>query len=169
MSLSYADVIEFTRSGETITHFARDYRTAKAVLHIPKVSLKKKARYSEFIQNSSQKYGLRKELIEAVIQVESAFNQNATSPKGAMGLMQLMPEAARDLGVDDAYNAAQNIEGGAKYLRYLLDVYEGDTRFALAAYNAGEGAVNKYHGVPPYKETQEYVRKIEGILQAQDL
>ena len=148
-----ADVLEFTRSGETITYFAKDFRTVKARVHIPKISHKKKTHYSAYIDSASKKYDITKELVEAVIQVESAFNQNATSPKGAMGLMQLMPATARDLGVKDAYNPQQNIEGGVKYLRYLLDVYEGETRLALAAYNAGEGAVNKYRGIPPYKET----------------
>ena len=99
-------------------------------------------------------------LIKAVIANESGFNANATSKVGAQGLMQLMPETAASLGVRDTYDPAQNVAGGARYLRGLLDRFGGDKRLAIAAYNAGPGAVEKYRDVPPYAETQSYVQNV---------
>jgi len=118
-------------------------------------------RFDTIIETHASKQGLRLELVRAVIQVESAYNPRATSPKGAMGLMQLMPGTARELGVRDAYDPEENIRGGTTYLRQLLDKYRGNEDLALAAYNAGPGAVDK-HGekVPPYRETRDYVRKV---------
>ena len=119
------------------------------------------ARYDSMVVAHATRQGLRPELVRAVIQVESGFNARATSPKGAMGLMQLMPQTARDLGVRDAYDPDENIRGGTKYLRQLLDKYNGNQELALAAYNAGPGAVDKYgEKVPPYRETKDYVRKV---------
>jgi soluble lytic murein transglycosylase-like protein len=99
-------------------------------------------------------------LVEAVIRVESAFNTRALSHKGAMGLMQLMPGTADDLGVENAFDVDENLRGGTTYLRQLLDRFDGDVQLALAGYNAGPGAVEKYHGVPPYRETSDYVKRI---------
>jgi len=116
----------------------------------------------EIIETFSEKYGIDGDFIKAIIKQESGFNTRATSKKGAMGLMQLMPKTAQSLGVIDAYNPSQNIEGGVKYLKSLLDKYGDNKELALAAYNAGPGAVKKYGGIPPYKETQNYINAIMG-------
>jgi hypothetical protein len=114
-----------------------------------------------FIVDSSQRYGIDPLLIYAQMNQESSFKLRATSYKGASGLMQLMPATARRLGVTDIYDPRQNIEGGVKYMRMLLDMFGGDIALALAGYNAGEGAVMKYgNQIPPYNETQDYVRRI---------
>jgi hypothetical protein len=117
-------------------------------------------RYAREIQEIAARYGVSPGLVEAVIRVESAFNPWAVSRKGAQGLMQLMPRTAWALGVQDSFNPRQNIEGGVRHLRYLLDRYPGNLTLALAAYNAGEGAVDYYRGIPPYAETQQYVQKV---------
>ena len=119
------------------------------------------SRYEPLIQEHATRRALRPELVRAVIQVESGFNARALSPKGAMGLMQLMPATARSLGVNNPWDPAQNIRGGTDYLRQLLDEYDGNEELALAAYNAGAGAVAKYgRRIPPYRETRDYVRKV---------
>ena len=120
--------------------------------------------YDHLIRQHATQHRVRPELVRAVIQVESAFNPRAVSPKGAMGLMQLMPATAKQFGVIDPFNPAENIRAGVSYLRQLLDRYDHDEQLALAAYNAGPGAVDKYGSkVPPYKETQNYVSKITGM------
>jgi len=112
------------------------------------------------ITKYADKNGLDEDFVKAVINQESGFNPNATSHCGAMGLMQLMPSTAQGLGVTDAYNPEQNIEGGTKYLKGLMDRFGNDKQLALAAYNAGPNAVKKYGGIPPYAETQNYVKKV---------
>lgn len=112
------------------------------------------------ITSNAGKYGVDPALVKAIVANESAFNPSATSPTGAQGLMQLEPETAASLGVDNAYDPAQNISGGTRYIRGLLERFNGDVRLAVAAYNAGPGAVEKYGGVPPYAETQNYVRNV---------
>ena len=112
------------------------------------------------IKEKADKYNLDESLIKAVIKAESGFNPNAVSKAGASGLMQLMPGTARGLGVEDIFDVEQNIEGGAKYLRGMLDRFDGDKSLALAAYNAGPNAVKRYGGIPPYQETQNYVKRV---------
>ena len=112
------------------------------------------------ISKYSDKNGLDEDFVKAVINQESGFNPNATSHCGAMGLMQLMPSTAQGLGVKNAYDAEQNIEGGTKYLKGLMDRFGNYKQLALAAYNAGPNAVKKYGGIPPYAETQNYVKKV---------
>jgi soluble lytic murein transglycosylase-like protein len=109
---------------------------------------------------AAQRHGLAPELVLAVVGVESAFKPDAVSHKGAQGLMQLMPGTAKELGVDDALDPAQNLDGGARYLRRLLAQYGGDVGRALAAYNAGPGAVKRHRGVPPYRETHHYISRV---------
>jgi soluble lytic murein transglycosylase-like protein len=121
------------------------------------------AEISQAIQAASSRHAVSAPLVEAVAWQESRFNQAAVSPKGAMGVMQLMPGTARSLGVD-AHDAAANIEGGVRYLAQMLQRFQGDIPRALAAYNAGPEAVQRYGGVPPYAETQAYVRAILGRL-----
>ena len=117
--------------------------------------------FDDIIALQAGAQGVSPELVRAVIQVESAFNPRAVSPKGAMGLMQLMPATARDLGVVNPFHPEENIRGGVAYLRQLLNRY-GQVELALAAYNAGPGSVERYGAVPPYRETQDYVKKVTG-------
>lgn len=117
------------------------------------------------IEQYSAKNGLDSAFVKAVIKQESGFQPKVTSHCGAMGLMQLMPATANSLGVKDAYDPEQNIAGGTKYLKGLLDRFGGDKSLALAAYNAGPNAVTKYNGIPPYKETQNYVKNIMSMYQ----
>jgi len=117
--------------------------------------------YETLITEHSRLNGVRSDLVRAVMQVESAFNPNAISPKGAMGLMQLMPATMRQYGVRNAFNPAENVRAGVAYLRDLLERYSNNEELALAAYNAGPGAVDKHgQAVPPYRETRNYVAKI---------
>lgn len=121
------------------------------------------ASYVTEVNHIAFKYQVDPALVRAVIHAESAFNVKALSNKGAQGLMQLMPGTARDLGVSNAFDANQNIEGGVKYLAGLLKQFDGDIKLATAAYNAGPNAVRKYNGIPPYAETKVYVERV-GIL-----
>jgi soluble lytic murein transglycosylase-like protein len=119
----------------------------------------------EAIEQIAAQVSLKPQVIHSVIKVESNYNPFAISPKGAQGLMQLIPATARRFGVSNVFNPAENIEGGSKYLKYLLDLYGGNYALALAAYNAGEAAVAKYGGVPPFPETQNYLILVARQLQ----
>ena len=118
------------------------------------------------IDDAAARHGVSRELVRAIIQVESGFDRLAVSGAGARGLMQLMPATARRFGVINRFDARQNIFGGTRYLRALLDHYRGDISLTAAAYNAGVTCVARYHGIPPYKQTQEYVRKVTALVRA---
>ena len=122
-----------------------------------------RAEVRKLIQQVSTEHGLDPKLIDALVRVESGYNPNAVSRKGAMGLMQLMPATAKRLKVDDPFNPADNIRGGVREFSRLVSRYSGNLKLALAAYNAGEGAVARYRGVPPYAETRSYISKILSI------
>jgi hypothetical protein len=156
-------VVSNTRPGEG---FAPSYPvpqtdTVRATRYVPP---SKSQQYEPLILQHARRVGVRADLVRAVIQVESAFNQYARSPKGALGLMQLMPATMKQYGVLNPYDAAENIRGGTAYLRDLLDRYADNEELALAAYNAGPGAVDRHgQSVPPYRETRQYVTKVSEI------
>jgi hypothetical protein len=129
-------------------------------------SNERNSQYDRLIEENATAHGVSPHLVKAVIQQESAFNPNARSNKGAMGLMQLMPGTAAELGVSDPYNPSENIRGGVAYLKGLLVKFEHNVQLALAAYNAGPTAVTKYGTVPPYRETRDYVKRITKAVDA---
>ena len=132
--------------------------SAQAETGAEKISTREQIKNIVF--RAAKKHGVDEKLVNALIKQESGFNPNAKSKVGAMGLMQLMPATAKGLGVTNPMDPEQNVEGGVKYLKSMLNKYNGNVILALAAYNAGPGAVDKYDGVPPYKETQNYVKSI---------
>ena len=123
--------------------------------------------FNDLIKEAAQKYSVREDLVRGVVRAESAFDQFAVSSVGAQGLMQLMPALSKELGVTDPFDARQNIMAGTRYLAQLLDMHKGNIALALASYNAGPGAVDKYHGVPPFRETRHYVKSITDGLDEQ--
>lgn len=145
----------------TVTAFQTQPNPATFSLNSsPKPSSTGREAIDQLIEKASKTFGVKENLIRSVIQHESDFNASAVSHVGAQGLMQLMPNTARGLGVTDAFDPQQNIMAGTKYLKQMLDRYAGNNELALAAYNAGPGNVDKYGGIPPFKETQNYVRKV---------
>jgi soluble lytic murein transglycosylase-like protein len=153
------DLIDkYVESGQLASLFSAS--TSQSGTESTTVSDSKATPFAEYIQQAAQKYGLRQELVEAVIKAESNFDPTAVSAAGAEGLMQLMPETAEYLGVANSMDPEENISGGTKLLRSLLDRYDGNLSLALAAYNAGAGTVDKYNGVPPIEETQTYVQRV---------
>ena len=144
---------------------ARSYAVGRSTIRTTRpVTAAATGPYDGFIERYAGEYGLSGDLVRAVIQVESGFNPRARSPKGAMGLMQLMPATAAEFGVTRPYSPEQNIRGGVAYLRSLMDRYGWDETLALAAYNAGPTAVEKYgNAVPPYRETKQYVSRVQNL------
>jgi len=136
-----------------------------AIFHVLALKANSKEQFKQkldlIIKNIASRYNVPADLIHSIIDVESNYNHKAVSPKGAVGLMQLMPETAKKYGVHDLYNPRQNIEGGVKYLKDLMKLYNQRTDFVLAAYNAGQEAIKKYGGIPPYPETKNYIEKIK--------
>jgi soluble lytic murein transglycosylase-like protein len=148
--------------------FKLAYRSKGPVTHSPgfRASPSNNRAYDAYIHEAAAFHGVDVALVRAVIQVESEFDPRAVSRAGARGLMQIMPSTAVRLGVLDSFDPRQNIFGGVRYLRILLDMFRGDVSLAVAGYNAGEHAVQRHNGIPPYRETQGYVRKILGLLGA---
>ncbi len=127
-------------------------------------SLNRLDKYKDLISGASKKYGIDEKIIKSVILTESAANPRAVSKANAKGLMQLMDGTAKEMGVKNSFDPRQNIEGGVKYLAKMFDSYKGDIQLALAAYNAGPGNVNKYNGIPPFKETKNYITRVLGYM-----
>lgn len=144
--------------GKKAQHVSRDKRAGRTEQAAPAIVFPRD--YSQYIHKAASKYDLEPELIRAVIKTESNGNHRAVSRKGAIGLMQLMPSTANDMNVSNPFNPEENIEGGTRYLKYLLERFKGNMTLALAAYNSGPGTVERYGNVPPISETQQYVKRI---------
>ncbi len=145
---------------QTFNNAIKEISATPTIGSANQVNTTAKSQILDMISKVCEKHGVDEKLVKALIKQESGFNAKATSKVGAMGLMQLMPATAKGLGVQDAYNPLQNVDGGVRYLKSMLNKYNGNIILALAAYNAGPGAVDKYDGVPPYPETQNYVKNI---------
>jgi soluble lytic murein transglycosylase len=169
-AVSLADVYAF-RDKDGVLHFTNvpthgGYRRIMREGGQSPAAVSLSGDYDEVIRSASDRHSIDADLVRAVIKAESDFNSNARSRKGAMGLMQLMPDTARLHNVLNAFDPVDNIEGGVRHLRMLLERYQGDLRLSLAAYNAGSGAVERHGGIPPFAETQEYVRRVMRFYEA---
>lgn len=154
----YTKKVKVTWYKDTNVHAYKNWgKNEYAVL--PKYT-KNRSRFDQLIANSASRHGIDPALMKAIMHTESGFNPRARSPVGAQGLMQLMPATARQYGVRNPWSPAQNIEGSAKYLKYLKKLFKGNTKLVLAGYNAGQGNVLKYGGIPPFKETRNYVKRV---------
>lgn len=160
---NHLKVIKATYYPDSNIHSYSNWGASEASV-LPSYSRNKNA-FDQMIRQAAQQHGVSEGLIKAVMHTESGFNINARSPVGAQGLMQLMPATARRFNVSNAYNPQQNIFGGARYLSWLLKRFNGNTQLAIAAYNAGEGNIDKYGGIPPFRETQDYVRRVTSRFQ----
>ena len=163
------DIVHFTDAptDKRFKIFMRDLKRDKELrTKLKYASSVNPAEFEQLIKSCSAKYGVNSSLIKAVIHAESGYNPNAVSSKGASGLMQLMPATAKSLKVADRFNPKDNVEGGVKYLRFLLDTFRGDVSLAVAAYNAGLGKVAKYGGIPPYNETRTYVNRVLSYMKS---
>lgn len=158
----YNTKVKVTWYKDTNVHTYRNWGGSEASV-LPSYSRNRNA-YDDLISNAASNYGVDQRLIKAIMHTESGFNPMARSPVGAEGLMQLMPPTARRFLVSDSYDPAQNISGGVKYLSFLLKRFKNNQEFAIAAYNAGEGNVDKYGGIPPFRETQDYVKRVTSRL-----
>jgi soluble lytic murein transglycosylase len=169
-AVGFADVYLF-RDKDGVLNFTNvpthgGYRRVMRDGSQPPAAVSGSGDYDEVIRSASDRHSIDADLVRAVIKAESDFNSNARSRKGAMGLMQLMPDTARLHNVLNAFDPVDNIEGGVRHLRMLLERYQGDLRLSLAAYNAGSGAVEKHGGIPPFAETREYVRRVLRFYEA---
>jgi transglycosylase-like protein with SLT domain len=164
----YVQNVERAAPSAAVTAVAGAQATSRVTASVPQTALAPirvgAVPYSNLIRETAARYDVAPELVASVIRVESNFEPRAVSPKGARGLMQLMPRTAAMLGVRDSFDVRQNIEGGVRHLRDLLDLYQSNISLALAAYNAGAQAVARYGGVPPYAETQAYVTRVLQLL-----
>ena len=167
---SYVDkdgVMHFTNTPTSNKYSSRKYRyignevSGMRYIRIPRSFTKINCnQYDDIIRKASKQHGIKYEILKAIIHAESSFNPNAVSPAGACGLMQLMPENINKFNVSDPFDPHENIMAGTKFFRQLLDRYDSDLKLTLAAYNAGPGAVDQYRGIPPYRETEDYVSRV---------
>jgi len=152
-------LVRHSRSGKGVGSLAASGRRVDQAFADPDA-------YDRLITSAASAHKVDRALVKAVMHVESAFNRFAVSEKGALGLMQLMPDTAERYGVTDVFDPRQNVDGGVRYLKDLQRMFGNDTRLVLAAYNAGENAVKRHNGIPPYDETQDYVRKVLAVQKA---